>query len=471
MNSNNILVNSLKWTTGYLWPAMLLLLMLITVFVPKAAAQGDDSPTLTVITPVLSVRTGPGMTNEVIDYLWQDEQVSVTGYDAPSGWWQVELSDGKSGWVSGRPYDVSVTGDTAKFVESTATSTEPAGNKAQLTGGNSQSGTIVFQTASGGPIYAINPDGTNLRYLTTGMDPAISPDGQWVAFTRWESDGHGSKGSLWVINVDGTGERVVLNDVRQPKSPTWSSDGSQIALNYVTGGRFAPKHQCSDRPPNEPLMADEDGDYFEIRRDVDEDGKMKMEICYILLPRPYWGLQMVNATTGEFQDLASDKFSYAPTWNPVNEWQLVYNGEQGLVSLDMNQDTRWLVTEDFNDYAPVFSPDGSKIAVSYWQNDHWEVHVMNADGSGRQRLTETSIITLVEQQLQGEQPHSFNNAAPAWSPDGTQIAFLTDRTGQWEILVMNADGSNQHPLLDSAAQAQLGLQYHGVNERMLSWGP
>ena len=38
-------------------------------------------------------------------------------------------------------------------------------------------GKIVFQTSSGGEIYLINADGTDLRYLTTGLDPALSPDG------------------------------------------------------------------------------------------------------------------------------------------------------------------------------------------------------------------------------------------------------------------------------------------------------
>jgi Tol biopolymer transport system component len=56
-----------------------------------------------------------------------------------------------------------------------------------------------------------------------------------------------------------------------------------------------------------------------------------------------------------------------------------------------------------------------------------------------------------------------------WSADGSQIAFLTDRTGRWEIWVMNADGSNQHALLSEDAQASLDLQYSNMNERGLSW--
>ena len=74
-----------------------------------------------------------------------------------------------------------------------------------------------------------------------------------------------------------------------------------------------------------------------------------------------------------------------------------------------------------------------------------------------------------EQRISGEEPRSWNNVAPTWSPDGSQIAFLTDRTGRWEIWVMQADGSDQHPLFPQVVQAQLNLQYNGVDERMISW--
>jgi Tol biopolymer transport system component len=183
--------------------------------------------------------------------------------------------------------------------------------------------------------------------------------------------------------------------------------------------------------------------------------------------------------TGAHEDLPSKLASFSPALHPTDGQTLIYDGDdgmardEGLAGLNLETNQTWDVTTDVNDHSPVFSPDGSKIAVSYLQHDHWEVHVMNADGSNRQRLTATSYITLIEQMLAGEEMHSFNNAAPTWSPDGSQIAFLTDRTGQWEIWVMNADGSNQHPLFDTAVQTQLatelGLQYNGVDERMLNW--
>ena len=177
----------------------------------------------------------------------------------------------------------------------------------------------------------------------------------------------------------------------------------------------------------------------------------------------------MNVATGEFEDLPNDTYTFSPAWDPANPWRLVYDGDRGLVNLDLNLGTTWALTGDFNDRTPVFSPDGSKIAVSYRQHDHWEVHVMNADGTGRIRLTETPWTVIAQQDLNGEPSKSWNNASPAWSPDGSQIAFLTNRSGQYEIWVMNADGTDQRPMFPAGTLNGIEFQYNGMNERVLSW--
>jgi len=79
----------------------------------------------------------------------------------------------------------------------------------------------------------------------------------------------------------------------------------------------------------------------------------------------------------------------------------------------------------------AFPGANGKIAFDSIRDGDWEIFVMNSDGSGPTQLT--FIHTAVD-------------AEPAWSPDGSKIAFMSDRDGEWEIFVMNSDGSGQTQL-------------------------
>ena len=84
------------------------------------------------------------------------------------------------------------------------------------------------------------------------------------------------------------------------------------------------------------------------------------------------------------------------------------------------------------------SPAAGKIAFVSYRDGNLGIYVMNADGSGQTRLTENK-----------SGPHG--DFAPAWSPDGSRIAFMSDRDGRsnYEIYVMNADGTGQTSLTDN----------------------
>ncbi|MGC8780941.1 MAG: SH3 domain-containing protein [Anaerolineae bacterium] len=421
-----------------------LIAVVLLLSTAAGAVQAADGPTFTVAVAALNLRQGPGTNHAILDVLRSGEAGTITGRDADGVWLQVKLADGRAGWVHGGYVTVSGDVRAAPVVQAVAAA------KTTATRGN----TIVFQTSSGGAIYAMNADGSNLRYLTHGMDPALSPDGRLVAFTRWMGSSTGVKGDLWVIGVDGTGERQVHGDVQQPKSPVWSSDGQTIVINIQRGVSLS-RLMCVPKEFSLPPEATD----IEYRGDL---------VCF-KIARPWWRLRAVDVATGEFRDLPGDVISFAPTLDPRNAWRLVYVGDRGLVNLDITNGNAWPLTTDPQDHSPTFSPDGSKIAVSYRQTDHWEVHVMNADGTGRVRLTQTPMTVLVEQQLKGQTPRSWNNAAPAWSPDGRQIAFLSDRNGRWEIWVMNADGSNQRLLLPASALGDTPIRYEGMEERVISW--
>ena len=78
---------------------------------------------------------------------------------------------------------------------------------------------------------------------------------------------------------------------------------------------------------------------------------------------------------------------------------------------------------------PDYSPDASRIAFSGTASDtdvNDNVYVINADGTGFKQLTTDG-----------------NNDYPTFSPDGKQIAFISDRTGVEQVWVMNDNGTNQ----------------------------
>jgi Tol biopolymer transport system component len=103
--------------------------------------------------------------------------------------------------------------------------------------------------------------------------------------------------------------------------------------------------------------------------------------------------------------------------------------------------------------------------VAFNNHGKYNIHRLNSDGEGRVPLTKTPLWVTAEP---GDQ-EAWNNVSPAWSPDGSQIAFLTDRTGRWEIWVMNLDGSSQRPMFPDEVNDQLQFNYAFVDERVLSW--
>jgi len=84
-----------------------------------------------------------------------------------------------------------------------------------------------------------------------------------------------------------------------------------------------------------------------------------------------------------------------------------------------------LTDGEANDMSPVISPDGSRIAFVSDRDGNREIYVMNADGTNPVNLTR----------------HVAEDWTPAWSPDGRYIAFSSFRDSNWELYVMRSDGS------------------------------
>ncbi len=79
---------------------------------------------------------------------------------------------------------------------------------------------------------------------------------------------------------------------------------------------------------------------------------------------------------------------------------------------------------------PLSGSGGGRIAFATNRDGNYEIYVMNADGSDLRRLTHSP----------------YEDRGPTWSPDGTQIAYSTVLLDSSEIYVMNADGSERRRL-------------------------
>jgi TolB protein len=136
-----------------------------------------------------------------------------------------------------------------------------------------------------------------------------------------------------------------------------------------------------------------------------------------------------------------------PAWSPDGRKIAFISRRDGRLEIYVvNADgsgLRRLTHSPRGEYSPAWSPDGREIAFLRLTRQRGELYVMNADGSGERRLTYTKNPNV----------HIWSLALTAapWSPDGRMLAFSTERNGNWDVYVINADGSGQRNLTHNPA--------------------
>jgi subtilisin family serine protease/Tol biopolymer transport system component len=268
-------------------------------------------------------------------------------------------------------------------------------------------------------------------YITATPTPTPTPvpgaAAQPIAFVKPGSSPGGAT-DLFLTNTDGTGVVNLTDAAGDDTRPSWSPDGFRLAytcLRQPDGSIGAPQRIC---------VRNADGTGFAVMSKSlqDESG-------------PAWsrdGSQIaITIGSGQNSSLAifnADGTGPFPTGpfpgssNPdfgLDNWTLVFEAANSIWTYNRLSGNGLRLTNLTSDFRPRFSPNGAKIVFQSLRDGQFEIYVMNSDGTNQTRLTNNPAW----------------DTAPAWSPDGTKILFtsLRDDGVTPALYVMNADGSNQ----------------------------
>jgi Tol biopolymer transport system component len=246
--------------------------------------------------------------------------------------------------------------------------------------------------------------------------------------------------AIFVVNPDGTGLRRLTSDRYGPMGPVWSPDGGKILFArdddlYVMNpdGTGQVRLARGERFAEHPVDVAGMVDYR-----WSPDGSL---IAFVVVLREradiFPELWVMRADGSGKLKLAEN--ATRPTWSPDRRIAFV-EGDYGGGPL-------WVVNADGSGYAapthqsvdgdepPAWSPDGSQIA--FVTEDH-DITLMSADGTG--------IINLTNGVSQ--------DGAPTWSPDGRRILFTSLTFGEQgqsgDIAIMDRDGSHRVILTSDA---------------------
>ena len=310
-------------------------------------------------------------------------------------------------------------------------------------------GTIAFlrwpagstDYSSGPSLYVIRADGSGLRRLTPAgtsvLSYAWSPDGETIAYTD-------TRLSLWLVQVDGIGRRLLLPTSRlSTVALSWSPNGTTVAI-VSPGPKANFRHAwCTkltlyvvpiDRSPVTPLRAGVGCDVaWSPRGD---------EIAYTASGPNRSGTWAIHPDGSGDRRIASvgggkwsadgARLSFGIAIHPRPDTVDRYRAF-AVVNAD-GTNYHVVTTHAYNEYGEAWSPHGHQIL--YGRADHKGVYLIGSDGRNNHRVTRDS-------------PPQAGWGALAWSPTGGSIAYTTGNFSNTDLYLIGIDGRGKTHLTNT----------------------
>jgi Tol biopolymer transport system component len=257
----------------------------------------------------------------------------------------------------------------------------------------------------GTEIYAMRPDGSEMRRLTQNTvldsDPDWSPDGERVVFISRPDSTPGQsfrRPDIFVMNEDGSEVRRLFESSLVASHPRWSPDGRHIVFENL-----------------DPAVRE-----FRVYV-MDADGSNVRQIPSAAGPN-FWPEWSPDGT----------RILFLSSRPPRGWWTMYIVNADGTGERQLSDDSVCLS----NISLPKWTPDGSRIGF-LCDSDEGGIYTVRAEGTDKRLLIPSRA---------GSRSYEY---APIWSPDGSQVAFSSDRDtpehlsqAAWHIFVANASGSS-----------------------------
>jgi Tol biopolymer transport system component len=257
-----------------------------------------------------------------------------------------------------------------------------------------ENGKIAFDSdrhGGDGDIWTMDPDGRHLVNLTAkskanDIAPNWRADGRRIAFQSNRVTATNPEGDfeIFIMKADGSHQRQITFNALDDERPAWSPDGRRIAFTRDF----------------EPIQGEVDFDLFTMNADGTDQRNLTSSPG-VLDVDPGWSpdarrIAFISDRDGDF-----DVYTMRPNGSSVS--QLTFN--------------------DASEFHPDWSPDGRMITFTTDRDGDFEVYTMRANGGDQTNLTANP---------------AGDDGVSAWSPDGEKIVFLSGN-----LHTINADGSGR----------------------------
>jgi Tol biopolymer transport system component len=314
---------------------------------------------------------------------------------------------------------------------------------------------IAFRSErAGGGIFVMGSTGESVRRLTDFCYfPAWSPDGREIACstvnTRRPDVRDSLSSQIFAIDAGSGKRRLVSGGIADAVQPSWSPDGRHIAFWGVREGArdiFTVSREGSDVVSvtnDEPLdwnpVWSPDGKFLYFSSD--RGGAMNLwRVAMAASGKPAGDPEPVNVPSAYAASVSFSRDGRRLAYSSCQRSSNIYRVEFDPVRESIIGAPRAVTQGVKETLYPAFSRDGAWIAFTLL-GLHEDLAVVRPDGSDLRRITDDPA----------------HDRSPRWSPGGDRIAFMSTRSGRYEIWTIHPDGSVLQQLTEESPRG--GVMY------------